>query len=795
MNQGILEQGAMVGDYRVEALLRDEAGIRLYRATRVSSSAPAILSTAAWIDGAPDADELLRRVELVKGLAHPHVAGVLDAGVHADTVYVARERVAGVDLRTRVEQHGAIPAETAVEIIGQVGEALVALRAAGLAQGMMSLGDVTVANIGSEQPPHAVVTDVGLAPARAGDGAAPRSADRDDVSILGALLLEALTGWVGRGGHVAVLRERRALLPTSLWVVIRRAIAPDVDQPGDAFPNGAALVAAAGRAARNPNPGPLLHAFDPALAADVPLRDERDGDDEHRFAYGLLHAQRSVVEGRQFELAVGLSPIPDAQVAGEEPLPLPPADRWPLRLTVSVYAEAKHFTLARGESWRVEMDVTAKDPYPHVILHLTARAGASASPASEIRATYVIDGQPIGRAVRPIGIATPDGHRRATPIGLARTTAMPSTLLWEAPDLTVEIWGDEELKWSYMTHPRHEIATSDTPEFSHIGQHPADFVRQFVARIPDQEHGLDLDLLTGIGDRVANLMPLGFWEALGRIGKRVRTPTVLINTQEPHIPWELALMREPFDDRRLPFLAAQTIVGRWVPGEPSTQGARTRPPQQPPRPKDPARGMAVIVGAYGERAGWPRLRYSTREGNELRRRYGAVRVRANARSIAELLKTGSVDVIHVAMHARGGPGRLFNGLVTNDGQPLAIGVIEGLTFDSERPPFVFLNACEAGAGFTLLGQTAGIAQAFLRAGAAGVVAPLWEIGDKIAARVPPPFYARAFGDGVQVADHFRDQWTRFEAEDEPLRATHLAYVFYGHPRMLLRAERPTVAGA
>ena len=46
-----------------------------------------------------------------------------------------------------------------------------------------------------------------------------------------------------------------------------------------------------------------------------------------------------------------------------------------------------------------------------------------------------------------------------------------------------------------------------------------------------------------------------------------------------------------------------------------------------------------------------------------------------------------------------------------------------------RGPLVFLNACQVGAAREVLGDYAGMAEAFLHAGASAVIAPLWTIDD------------------------------------------------------------------
>jgi CHAT domain-containing protein len=129
-------------------------------------------------------------------------------------------------------------------------------------------------------------------------------------------------------------------------------------------------------------------------------------------------------------------------------------------------------------------------------------------------------------------------------------------------------------------------------------------------------------------------------------------------------------------------------------------------------------------------------------------------------------------------------GGLRNGLVMIDSETLETGTISGTTL---RPaPFVFLNACEAGTGQKLLGESAGVASAFLKGGAAAVVAPLWKISDRVGRDVATRFYQEVFDGGVQVADFLRKERVSGAEPDSAEATTQLAYVFFGHPRMRLQ---------
>ena len=110
-----------------------------------------------------------------------------------------------------------------------------------------------------------------------------------------------------------------------------------------------------------------------------------------------------------------------------------------------------------------------------------------------------------------------------------------------------------------------------------------------------------------------------------------------------------------------------------------------------------------------------------------------------------------------------------------------------------RPMFVFLNACQVGAGQRVLGDYAGLATAFLSAGAAGVVAALWNVNDLVARDVAENFYRDLDADGMPVAEvlrRIRAQYTRQYADNRRRwPATLLAYQLFGHPRLRLTTIR------
>ena len=98
---------------------------------------------------------------------------------------------------------------------------------------------------------------------------------------------------------------------------------------------------------------------------------------------------------------------------------------------------------------------------------------------------------------------------------------------------------------------------------------------------------------------------------------------------------------------------------------------------------------------------------------------------------------------------------------------------------------MFLNACQVGSGNLILGDYAGLAAAFLRAGASGVVAPLWSVRDEVARSIALDFYRRCL-DADSPASALRVARGAFRDSLDTTSATYLAYQYFGHPKMRLR---------
>ena len=137
-------------------------------------------------------------------------------------------------------------------------------------------------------------------------------------------------------------------------------------------------------------------------------------------------------------------------------------------------------------------------------------------------------------------------------------------------------------------------------------------------------------------------------------------------------------------------------------------------------------------------------------------------------------------MLHFAVHGTYAPEGVLEGLILVDGERLDPMVVKGCAL--ARAPFVFLNACQVGSSNEVLGDYSGMAEAFLHAGAAAVVAPLWSIDDVAAKELALRFYARVVRRRRRPRRPCCATNARaFAGPGGDGAATRLAYQYFGHP--------------
>ena len=501
-------------------------------------------------------------------------------------------------------------------------------------------------------------------------------------------------------------------------------------------------------------------------------------------AYGLLSCPETVAVGQEFDLEVGLSEHSSPGVGGGSiDLPTSAGKTYTLSVQLLIFG----FRLRVGESAQQTMQVSATTPYPTVTLHLTPEAQDEASSSRRIKAMYSVDGQPVGFAVRYVTV-----RRTGTPLpGQTPTASGENLSIPSAPapaDLTVVVekkpGSSGELAWVFQSP--HGLDLPDEPVFTDIGTSPQDFARNLTNHLSTTEGQPGVFLtIRGKGREIARHMPPEFWRLLKEAAQSVvGPPTVLFLTDQPYIPWELATLSEPLEGGKdLPlFLCAQSRVGRWLQPDENAAAAGLGPAQPPPTRLQVAT-MAVVSGVYGQ-PGVPRLKEAEAECAELADRYGAATVDAKAGAVFAFIAGGppTAEILHFAMHGKWDPSGAQDGLILVDGM-LSSDQVEG--GDLPGRPLVFLNACQVGQASEVLGDYAGMAAAFLKAGASAVIAPLWSIDDATARSIALSFYRETLENGATPAEVIRRVRAGFKPDVDAQSSTYMAYQFFGDPRLEL----------
>jgi hypothetical protein len=512
---------------------------------------------------------------------------------------------------------------------------------------------------------------------------------------------------------------------------------------------------------------------------------------EDRTVFPELSAPGVVVAKQEFELRVGFSPTPKPDVISEG-FKLPP--NLPREFPLAVQVVATGFTTRADEALRHVLMVRRDDPYPTVTIHLKAAPQQQRVIARSIQALYSVAAQTIGMAVRSVSVVKSAALLEETgppPQAENRDFAVPVGAT-AAPDVTVRLVRDRarpgEFSWAIETRFEDVKIPKKAPK-SEIGTAPDKFARLVMNGI-NARHGKPDRLasyLNGVAKKIGTQhVPADFWRIFHEVAARVGgPPTILFLSEEPYVPWELAQVKEPLPDpNAAPFLAAQAVIGRWP------LGTAILPPPEEVN----VQAVAVVSGVYAK-PGWQRLQAAEEEAATLvAKRFGktvAYSIDATPECIIDCLKgKPPADLLHFAVHGSYDPNGHADGIVLVDGSYLDPLEVSGSTL--ERRPFVFLNACQVGQGNVMLGDYAGMAEAFLSAGASAVIAPLWSIKDTLARDAAFDFYQP---EATQPAHSMRKARAASGAALTPQLTLRLAYQFFGHPGLKLRLPAQPAEGS
>lgn len=466
---------------------------------------------------------------------------------------------------------------------------------------------------------------------------------------------------------------------------------------------------------------------------------------------------------------------PDASLAECQPIHIPNP---PPGATITVLFTPIGATLLGKRQHRLPLEMDAQAEIPCAV--------EPAATEVTLLVDYVYNSQLIGFARRKLPVLTPGTTSPVIkdPGGEPAALSTPNALAGVDLHVTITNIDDKELQWEFF-------GTALPPEGickRKAIKNTREFAAQILSELNLNQNGVFAQqTLDNHSGRISDAIPEEFFDALRKVHTSVkRRPTILIHTDEIYVPWELAEVDPPLSaEYGYPILGAQAVVGRWLRDE--------KVPVPPPNDV-PLTNVCVVASRYGFGTDQPELPEAIKEQKILKinlPRYGLRTSTREAKKpdLAKLFAEKAIPGtgIHFAVHGYNDPKANAQQLTLTDGEPLLPSTLAGRRKKGEpaRFEFVFINACQVGTAGESLGQAAGFPGDLILAGAKAFLAPLWNVHDRTARSIAQKFYKQTLRKGISVAEFLADRRAAYVPEQT---TTPLAYIFYGHPSLKVRAE-------
>lgn len=486
-------------------------------------------------------------------------------------------------------------------------------------------------------------------------------------------------------------------------------------------------------------------------------------------AYPSISDPGQLSNGQEFKVYVGFSSELDKTLHDVQKVVVDKPDSDPVMVSLMSIGA----TLTNNEMKPLALHADAQ-----VVFEGKVNAGVE---EVNLIATYFYKFQPVGTARRNIKIgATADGPVKEDPEEKGCSINLEGVQQQEGMvDITVTIKKDEAnklLHW-HIVAPKPQMDESEKVSF--------DNARSFAKVIggelkkEDYKSRIARNALITLGQSIADLIPTGFFKVYQKVSETLaRPPRILIWTDEPYIPWELAYSNKfSIDDDAPDYLGTQAVVGRWW----LHQRVVTPPPTG-----IKVGQLTAIAADYPFTSKVKPLEEAIKEKEYLRDNFDATVVEATKDAILDLTETTppiNGHVLHMALHGYSDPTHNEQKLIVEDGD-LSPNALIGVYNCGDVPPiaFMFLNACQVGTAGESLGQASGFPGILLKKGMMGFVAPLWEVHDTHARDFAEKFYKEVLNQKRPVAEVLLELRKKYNYKES---LTPLAYLFYGNPGLTL----------
>jgi hypothetical protein len=534
--------------------------------------------------------------------------------------------------------------------------------------------------------------------------------------------------------------------------------------------------------------GPTPSVEDSVTRQSLPAADQKPFS-----AFPRLDAPATVDAGKNFEIELGFSDVPDPSLPDQlQKITIADA-REDEKMLVIVAAENGQIIAPNHARLKLKLDAAAK---------FTVRPAANCD-FVRISAEYLFRDEPVGFIVRTVPVAgrpSPEPDHPAIP---DLFWPILKTVDRKTLDLVLLVKREtaERITW--------QAVKGDEPS----AQIPVDVgdAKQFASQLDrDQRQsgyqGFEShNAVQVIGQTIALNIPQQIQEefltpcfkafkasrskisetpqaekSVAPLSKEPETPRILILTNEPYIPWELALLDPSVTgEQDLQYFGALARIGRWW----------VAPRMTAPMPSLKVEKISVVCAdAYEVKTNKRQLPEAKAEKEWLNKNFDAIPVQGKYPPVIDWIKSlpiGPGHLAHFALHGYSNPIANEQVLVLGDGGNVTPALLSGLRLTNKEPRYgmVFLNACQVGTAGVTLGQFAGFPGSLLAAGTNAVIGPIWEVNDVAAHHLVESFYKDTFNQHVPVSEALR----KLRANCDPkATTTPLAYIFYGHPDLMLQ---------